>query len=170
MTIQLDDQSYAHYQDSRHRQNTRIQALLCEIRAKPGLERFMLGRSYDTLREAASDHPVVVLAAGRGYAFALIMPSSANASPSVLPLDVAWPDQVQSLDNTAAKANPRYRAESGDQYIGTCGQDTPLAELTDEERAMRPGNFSSDCSPLARLWLDVVKPVLMHLNLTVRHP
>jgi tetratricopeptide (TPR) repeat protein len=168
VTAQLDDPSYASRQDSRHRQNTRIQALLREIRTKPGLERFMLGRTYNTLREAARDHPVIVLAAGRGHAFALIMPSSTDASPSVLHLEVAWLDQVNSLASTATKANPRYRAGSADQRADTSSQDTPLVELTDEERAMRPGNFGSDCSPLARLWLDVVKPVLTHLHLTVR--
>jgi tetratricopeptide (TPR) repeat protein len=159
-----------HDQDLRHRQNTRIQAILREIRAIPGLTRFMLGSSYKTLREAARDHTVVLLVAGHGHAFAIIMPSSASANPDLLPLDVAWND-LRSLANTAGRANLRYRAGSTErQRAEASGQETPLAESTDQERAMRNGNFGSEWSPLASLWRNVVKPVLAHLNFTVSHP
>jgi hypothetical protein len=157
-------------QDLRHRQNARIQAILREIRAMPGLARFMLGSTYETLREAAHDHPVVMLVAARGYAFAVIMPNSANENPDLLPLDVAWND-LRSLADTAEKASLRYRAESTERCrTGASGQEFPLADSIDQERAMRTGNFASEWSPLASLWRDVVKPVLTRLDLMVSHP
>jgi hypothetical protein len=155
-----------HVQGLRHRRNTRIQAILREIRAMPGLARFMLGSTYETLREAARDHPIVVLVGGI-RTFAVIMPSSANANPDILPLDVVWND-LQSLADTAGKADLRYRAGATERdHVEASGREIPLAESTDQERAMRDGNFGSEWSPLASLWRDVVKPILTHLHLTV---
>jgi tetratricopeptide (TPR) repeat protein len=158
------------FQDLRHRQNTRIQAILREIRAMPGLAHFMLGSTYETLRESARDHPVVVLVAARDHAFALIIPTSANADPDLLPLDVAW-NHLHSLADTTGKANLRYRARStGHRRVEASDHEITLAESTDQERAMRNGNFASEWSPLASLWRDVVKPVLTRLHITVSHP
>jgi hypothetical protein len=38
-------------EDVRHQQNSRIQTILTEVRAMPGLERFMLGKTYAQLRK-----------------------------------------------------------------------------------------------------------------------
>jgi tetratricopeptide (TPR) repeat protein len=152
-----------HPQDLRHGQNTRIQVILREIRAIPGLARFMLGSTYETLREAARDHPVVVLVAARDHAFALIMPNSSYSGPDILRLDVAN-YTLQSFANSVGQANLRYRACS------PSGQDVHLADSAGlgPNRKMGPGNFVTHRSPLAKLWLDVVKPVLTHLGLSVR--
>jgi hypothetical protein len=159
-----------HHQDLRHRQNIRIQTILREIRALPGLAHFMLGNTYDTLRDAARDHPVVVLVAGHTRAFAIIMPSSTHANPDFLPLEVAWND-LRSLTDTAGRTNLRYRAGSTEhRRVEATDQEIPITESPDHERAMRAGNFASDWSLLASLWRDVVKPILMRLHLAVRRP
>jgi tetratricopeptide (TPR) repeat protein len=152
-----------HPQDLRHRQNTRIQAILREVRAMPGLAHFMLGITYETLREAAHDHPVVVLVAARDQAFALIIPSSLAAGPDILRLNIAH-DILQSFSNPVGRANIRYRGCSPSR------QDIPLADSIGSDRATHPEDHSTrrTWSPIARLWLDVVKPVLTHLGLTVR--
>jgi tetratricopeptide (TPR) repeat protein len=150
-------------QDLCHRQNTRIQAILREIRSMPGLARFMLGSPYETLSEAARDHPVVVLVAARGHAFALIMASSSSTGPDILRLDVAN-DVLQSFTNSVEQGNLRYRGDSPSRDDGS------LADPNSPDRAMRPGDHLTRRSPLARLWLSVVKPVLTHLGLTVRFP
>jgi tetratricopeptide (TPR) repeat protein len=152
-----------HSQDLRHRQNTRIQAILREIRAMPGLARFMLGSTYETLREAAHDHPVVVLVATRGHAFALILANPSHTGPDILRLDVAN-DVLQSFANSVEQGNLRYRGCSPSH------DDVALADSDSPDRAMRPGDHPTRRSPLARLWLSVVKPVLMHLGLTVSYP
>jgi hypothetical protein len=104
---QLGDSSQlAHHQDARHKQNTRIQAILREIRAINGLERFMLGASYDTLRKAASEYPVVLLIAGRGHAFALIMSNVAHHEPHALRLELTS-DDLSALRVSAEQAGLR---------------------------------------------------------------
>jgi tetratricopeptide (TPR) repeat protein len=157
LPAQLDDLSYASRQDSRHRQNTRIQALLREIRAKPGLERFMLGRTYDTLREAARDHPVVVLAEGRGHAFALIMSSATEDQPHALGLDLTS-DDLQSLQSAAQDAGLRSRADirEGDAVDSRIGYKT--SGLHVHHKPFRV---------LAKIWHKIVKPVIDHLKLEV---
>jgi hypothetical protein len=155
-----------HPQDVRHRQDTRIQTILREIRAIPGLARFMLGSTYDTLREAAREHPIVVLVAARDHAFALIMPSSLHAGPDILRLDVAS-HTLQSFANSVGPANMRYRACSP-----SC-EDVHLADSAiglGPDRKMGPGDHFTQRSPLVKLWLSVVKPVLTHLGLVVRPP
>jgi tetratricopeptide (TPR) repeat protein len=155
-----------HPQDVRHRQDTRIQIILREIRAIPGLARFMLGSTYDTLREAAREHPVVVLVAARDHAFALIMPSSLHAGPDILRLDVAS-HTLQSFANSVGPANMRYRACSP-----SC-EDVHLADSAiglGPDRKMGPGDHFTQRSPLVKLWLSVVKPVLTYLGLAVRPP
>jgi hypothetical protein len=152
-----------HPQVLRHRRNSRIQAILREVRAMPGLARFMLATTYETLREAAHDHPVVVLVAARDQAFALIIPSSLAAGPDILRLNIAN-DTLQSFSNHVGRANMRYRGCSPSR------QDVPLADSIGSDRAAYPEDHSTrrTWSPIARLWLNVVKPVLTHLGLTVR--
>jgi tetratricopeptide (TPR) repeat protein len=161
--INIGEEASYHHQDVRHKNSNMIQAILREVRAKPGLERFMLGSTYTTLREAAHNHPVVVLVAGRSQAFALIMPSSSHTSPDILRLDITSAT-LQSFANSVGQANLRFRECS------PSGQDVPLVNLIGPDRAMRPGDHLTHRSPLARLWLSVVKPVLTHLGLTVRSP
>jgi hypothetical protein len=99
------------------------------------------------------------------------MSNSSNTGPDILRLNVAN-DTLQSFANIAGTANLRYRAGSTEyRRVEASDQDSEIshAELKDQERAMRTGNFGSDSSPLARLWFDVVKPVLTHLGLPVCH-
>jgi hypothetical protein len=163
LTTQHDSSSlYASCQDSRHRQNTRIQALLREIRAKPGLERFMLGSTYDTLRNAARDHPVVVLVAGRGLAFALIMSNAAEDQPHALGLDLTSKD-LQTLQNDAQEAGLRSAADTreGKSKMANSRMRFKKSGLHDHHKPLRV---------LAKIWHKIVKPVLEHLKLEVRAP
>jgi tetratricopeptide (TPR) repeat protein len=155
-------------QDVRHAQNTRIQVILREIRALPGLERFMRGSTFDMLRNAAHEHAVVVLVEAHGYVFAVIMSSSSQEGPDVLPLD--WTqDDTQLLADFAGQIHAKYRVGSRDLAAGELHQDVPLADLPGSDRSMKPGNWrASHPSPLAKLWSAVVKPVLTHLGLVVR--
>jgi tetratricopeptide (TPR) repeat protein len=158
LTTQLNDLSYASRQDNRHRQNTRIQVLLREIRAaEPGLERFMLGNTYHTLRKAARDHAIVVLAAGRGQAFALIMPNAAADQPHTLHLDLKL-DDLQSLQSAAQEAGLRSTANRRE------------GEEPESRLGLQKSGLHVDHKPLrvlAKIWHKIVKPVLDHLKLEV---
>jgi hypothetical protein len=145
-----------HAQDLRHRQNTRIQVILREIRAMPGLARFMLGSTYDTLREAARDHPVVVLVASRGHAFALIMASALENEPQALRLDFTS-DELLSLRSSAEQAGLRSRADTREGN-------------TRKRMQVQISKRNADHQPLRVLgdiWRKIVKPVIDYLGLQV---
>jgi tetratricopeptide (TPR) repeat protein len=153
-----DSPQPAHDQDARHKRNTRIQAILREIRAMPGRERFMLGASYDTLRMAAREHPVIVLVAGRGHAFALIMSNAAEDQPHALRLDLTS-DDLSALRVSAEQAGLRSRAD-----MRHC---EPEARLGLASRRTEPGVNHKSHQVLAEIWRKIIQPILRYLQLEV---
>jgi hypothetical protein len=150
----------AHHKDTLHKQNTRIQALLHEIRGMPGLERFMLGSTYTTLCKAAHRHPVVVLVAGRGHALAFVISSADEDQPRILHLDLTL-DELSGLRGAAEKSGFRSRALIHEYDL----------ETRQDMRKMLPGRMglsSSHCNVLETLWRKIVEPVIAHLQLQVR--
>jgi hypothetical protein len=148
---------YLSPEDVRDQQNSRIQTLLIEVRAIPGLERFMLGRTYAQLRETARKHPVVVLVSARGYVYALIIRDSTQGGPEEIRLEVTS-DHLSLLRDTAACVGLRQ---------GEVDVQDPQME---SERAIRLSRHreSSPLTTLTDLWHCVVKPVINHLQLQVR--
>jgi hypothetical protein len=144
-------------QDLRYRQNTRIQAILRQIRAMPGLSHFMLGSTYDTLREVARDHPVVVLVAARDHAFALIMSDAGeNEPPHALDLTLTS-DDLLSLRGSAEQAGLRSRADTRDGH-------------TDARVRVQISKMNVNHQPLrvlADIWRKIVQPVIDYLQLEV---
>jgi tetratricopeptide (TPR) repeat protein len=156
---QLGDSSHlAHHQDGRHKRNTRIQAILREIRAMPGLERFMLGASYNALRMAAHEHPVIVLVAGRGHAFALIMSNAAEGHPHALRLHLTS-DDLSALRVSVERAGLQSRADMRD-----C---EPEARLGLVSRRTETGINHKPHQVLAEIWRKVIQPVIEYLQLKV---
>jgi hypothetical protein len=146
---------YLSREDIRHQQNSRVQTILMEIRAMPGLERFMLGKTYVQLRETAIEHPVVVLVSSHGHIYALTMRNAVQEHPDVLPLKITS-DRLARLRDTATRVGLRTR--------------TAMRDVESEsDRQMRPGRFEDTAlGTLASLWHDIVKPVVEHLQLPVR--
>jgi hypothetical protein len=158
-THPTEPSSSAEYRTLRHEKGTRIHDLLREIRTKPGLARFMLGSTYETLREAARSHPVVVLVAGRGHALALIMSSAEEDEPHVLRLGLTS-DDLSRLRTAAGKADLRSAAADA------------RSQEPDVRLGLRPDTAKSMREPhkvLANLWRCVVKPIVDHLGLQVPH-
>jgi tetratricopeptide (TPR) repeat protein len=143
-------------QDLRYRQNTRIQAILRQIRAMPGLSHFMLGSTYEALREVARNHPVVVLVAARGHAFALIMSSAEETEPHALSLTLTS-DDLLSLRGSAEQAGLRSRADTRDGHTDTRVR-VQISKMNIHHQPLRV---------LADLWRKIVKPVIDHLQLEV---
>jgi hypothetical protein len=159
---QLGDSSHLTlHQDARHKRNTRIQAILREIRATPGSERYMLGTTYATLRKAAHKHPVVVLVAGRGHAFALIMSNAAQDQPHALRLELTS-DELSALRISAEQAGLQSRAD-----MRGC---EPEARLGPASRRIGAGAYVNDKphQVLADIWRKIIQPVLRYLHLEVR--
>jgi tetratricopeptide (TPR) repeat protein len=136
----------------------RMHDIFREIRATPGLERFMLGKSFATLHGTARRYPVVVLVAAHGSAYALILQSSSQHSPHVIYLDVTGAD-LSSLKEAAEKAGMRGRSVIQDSVDGG----------GNERLGIKPPKKPRDASftVLAKLWYKVVKPVLDHLQFQV---
>jgi tetratricopeptide (TPR) repeat protein len=157
MPTQLHDSSHlAHHQDARHKRNTRIQTILREIRATPGRERFMLGASHDTLRMAAREHPVIVLVAGRGYAFALIMSNAAEEQPHALRLELTS-DDLSALRVSAEQAGLRSRAD-----MRNCDSGTRIRyQKTETDDHHKPHWV------LREIWRKIIQPILHYLQLEV---
>jgi tetratricopeptide (TPR) repeat protein len=150
---ELGDSSHlAHHQDGRHKQNTRIQAMLREIRAMSGLERFMLGTTYDTLRIVANEHPVVVLVASRGHAFALIMSNAIGDQPHALRLELTS-DDLSTLRVSAEQARLRSRADMRDCESGT----RIRYQKTETDDNHMPHQV------LREIWRKIIQPVLRYL-------
>jgi rhamnogalacturonyl hydrolase YesR len=144
-------------QDLRYRQNTRIQAILRQIRAMPGLSHFMLGSTYEALREVARNHPVVVLVAARGHAFALIMSGAEETEPHALSLTLTS-DDLLSLRGSAEQAGLRSRADTRDGHVDARMQ-VQISKMNVNHQPLRV---------LADIWRKIVKPVIDHLQLEVR--
>jgi hypothetical protein len=160
MPTQVSDSSYlARHQDGRHKRNTRIQAILREIRAAPGSERFMLGATYATLRKAAHKHPIVVLVAGRGHAFALIMSNAAQDQPHTLRLELTS-DELSALRVSAEQAGLRSRADMRDCEPGT----RIRYQKTETDDNHKPHRV------LREIWRKIIQPVLRCLQLEVCTP
>jgi tetratricopeptide (TPR) repeat protein len=143
--------------DVRHEQNSRIQSLLGEVRATPGLERFMLGSTFAQLREVAREHPVVLLVAARGYVYALVVSAPGQAEPRALPL-VITSERLSALRDAAGQAGLR-NGQAGEG----AETDPRLVLYKSSVGSKTPDAFGV----LADLWRHIVQPVFDHLQLQV---
>jgi tetratricopeptide (TPR) repeat protein len=148
--------SYLTSQDVRHAQNGRVQTILREIRALPGHQHFMLRKTYETLREAAREHPVVLLVTSRGHSFALVMANAHEEQPHMLRLSLTSED-LTSLGNSAEQAGLCSRADTRDSNSGT------RLGLQARETHLN----SKPLRVLTDIWHKIVKPVIVHLRLEV---
>jgi hypothetical protein len=145
-------------QDILHRHSSRAYAIIREIRLLPGLERFMLGESFETLCTTAASHHVVVLVGSRGRYYALIITVSQPDKEALLLLDLTDED-LKSLSYTPSPRGARR---------------SPIAPDTAQPK-VKKAKFNksapSDSGPfdgqLKTLWHKVVKPVLDRLGLQV---
>jgi tetratricopeptide (TPR) repeat protein len=118
-----------------------VQQLCRQIRSLHGMEDLMCGLSYDTLSQVAVSHPVVVLVAARNACRALVLQAGRTLASILLPK--IKPDELKEMS--------------------PC----PLTKLA-RGVPKRDNDKPMDCLlALARLWRDVVRPVIDHLGLEV---
>jgi hypothetical protein len=139
--------------DALHANSSEMYALLREIRAFPGLDRFMRGETFETLHTVASNHPAVVLVGAREHYYALIM-APLIVEPTLLTLYLNDHD-IACLS-------------TGKDIFGS-KRGGPLDE-SETLRAMKMIT-PSQSNPLSQylnvLWHKVVNPVLKHMDLKV---
>jgi DNA-directed RNA polymerase subunit N (RpoN/RPB10) len=148
--------------DGAHASYTRLQQLLKEIRASPGLERFMCVPSYPELLQVVSLHPVVILAPENKACHAIII-SSSPASTVHLILDIIAISDLENLGHDMRGLDLNVRAMSA-------------SAVATEVRAMGVSGRREDPAvrklhqALKKLWVGIVKPILDRLGLKVRTP
>jgi tetratricopeptide (TPR) repeat protein len=147
--------------DRTHAVYNRFQQLLTEIRASPGLERFMRGPSYSELLHVASANPVIIVAATDAACHALII-TSPSAAPIHLVLNKIAISDLELLGDDIRGLDSNVRASSG------------FSVATEERGIKSSGNGRRMDSAvrklhqaLRRLWVDMVKPILDRLSLEV---
>jgi hypothetical protein len=151
------DERYLTGKDVRHKQNNQIQNILRAARKMPGLERFMLGHTFETLREAARDHPIAVLVAARGHVFVLIISDPSAKEP--YPLRLSCTSQKLSMLCDAA-------GQTGLRGVTATTNDLDLDAIRAMHISSRPKDNAQTL--LAELWRHIVKPVVDYLQLQVR--
>jgi hypothetical protein len=165
----------------RHYLATKASEVILEVRLTPGLERFMLGLPFAQLKQVASAHPVVVLVDSSAGMHAVIL-RSADTTPECLELPGA---EMISLDHvglssTRGEDNTMLgedEVDKDDEVDVACeGDKGDVADQVSQSmRAMtlsypsRRQSGGKIAKVLAQTWLEVVKPILTHLGLEVRH-
>jgi hypothetical protein len=150
--------------DRTHAAYNQFQHLLKEIRASPGLERFMRGPSCSELLHVASANPVIIVAASDAACHALII-SSPSAPPIHLVLNKIAISDLELLGHDTRGLDSNVRASSG-------------LSVATEERGMKIHGKGRRMDPalaavrelhqaLRRLWVDIVKPILDCLGFKV---
>jgi hypothetical protein len=157
---QLDDFYWGSLtpRDVLHTRSSKANAVIREIRALPGLGRFMLGETFETLRTTASNHPVVVLVGARGHYYALLLAASLAKGHMVLSLNLS-DENLTSL----SFAHRSTRARRSDDTIEETSEEGDRAKLKKTKHA----TSKLLDGQLQTLWHKVVKPVLAHLGLEV---
>jgi tetratricopeptide (TPR) repeat protein len=137
----------------RRKQSEEFNVLLEEVRSLPGLERFLLHDQYPALTKAAKGGPVVVLVSSALASHAIIMRPSGEAVG--IPLD------------SVADA---WLVESGSVWRSAMTEERSMVrdgrKMVKNVKARNPSG-SKDEEILRKLWISVVKPVLVNLCLAV---
>jgi tetratricopeptide (TPR) repeat protein len=142
--------------DILHSHSSRAYALIREIRLHPGLERFMLGESCETLCATAANHPVVVLVGARSRYYALIIAPTQLDRHALLGLDLTTED-VKSLSYICTAKGARRCVIAPDIV-------QPKAKKAKFNKSA-PSDSGPFDGQLKTLWHKVVKPVLDRLGL-----
>jgi tetratricopeptide (TPR) repeat protein len=142
--------------DAQHSHSSYLYTLVREIRTLPGLDRFMLGETFETLRAAAIHHPVVVLVSARDHHYAFAMAPWLTQGSGLVSLDLRDED-LQNLLFTTGATRPRRSGIALEETQASAGR-APLKKTACSSSGLLDGQLTT-------LWHKVVKPVLDHLGL-----
>jgi tetratricopeptide (TPR) repeat protein len=140
----LEKEDLERHIEYRRKLNDEVERLIEDIRRRPGFERFLRIPKYTKLAEAASRGFVVALVANEPFIFAIIIQAGEGLQHVPLP----------SVDRNKLRRLIELTSGPG------------MRDLSDE-RATRQRLHPR--LPLEQIWLTIVKPVLLHLGLQVRH-
>jgi hypothetical protein len=142
--------------DVQHSHSFKLYALVREIRTLPGLDRFMLGETFETLRAVAVHHPVVVLVSARDHHYAFIMTPWLPQGSVLVSLDLSDED-LRNLSFTPGATRLR-RGDIAREKTPAIAERAPLKTTACSSSGLLDGQLKT-------LWHKVAKPVLDHLGL-----
>jgi tetratricopeptide (TPR) repeat protein len=142
--------------DLLHDQSSRANNFVREIREMQGLDRFMLGETFETLRTVASHHPVVLLVGARRHFYALILTA---LHYKILSLELSDED-LRSLSFTLGSAQLQRSVEQP-------GDALPEIERLGLKKVTPSGTVAPLDLQSRTLWRKVVSPILEQLGLKV---
>jgi tetratricopeptide (TPR) repeat protein len=153
--------------DIARRQAERVRTLIARVRAMPGLERFMLGPSYDMLTRASGGSIMVILSVDSQTGRALII-SSTSSTPTHLLLPGVTAKTIKEMSLRFRSADANARAKTGFAH----GEALDEAASEDDLHQQRglfgvSGRVSPAERVLAKLWKEVVSPIAKSLGLQV---
>jgi tetratricopeptide (TPR) repeat protein len=144
------------------RQSVRAQQLIEEVRTRPGLERFLLGPSYDTMSTLAAEGHIIVLLLMHLHGSSQLPTAEAIviAAPHQDPVRVFLPhvtyEKLSALSHELQKSNNEYR--SG------------VAAEMEASRGLKVAHMpvpTETANVLQKLWMVIVKPIVDRLHLEV---
>jgi hypothetical protein len=138
--------------------------------ALPSLNRFMRGSTFETLRQVAHDHPVVMLVSCDNESYAVMISSPSQDQPDVIELEVTLERMVQLQGRTrGAGYHMRESANCGSRDSWSEPTEDSAGPDDMERLTMRLSDASHTLNGvLCELWKIIVKPVLDKLSFEVR--
>jgi tetratricopeptide (TPR) repeat protein len=149
----------------RRRQSKEFEELIAHVRTLPGLDRFLLHDVFSTLKQAARRGPLVILTSNKTSCHAIIIQSISDAG-SHIELPLLNVNMLRRIGEEVRESNLRWVEH------GITASDDPVLNHDGatwvERRARTAKSLSSKAEIiLARLWRDIVRPVVDHLALKV---
>lgn len=146
---------------ARRRVSSRAEELLNEIRATPGMDRFLLSPPFEALAATASRGPVVVFIAHNALCEAVVIPDTSGMIKRITLPEVTI-QRLQTLGRRSRYAGMRYGEGQVEQI--------PDNEEPNERAVKKsiPGGHSEEIKVLENLWFTILKPIVEALNAQAR--
>jgi enoyl-CoA hydratase/carnithine racemase len=144
------------------------EALIAEIRARPGMERFLLPATFASMVQALPDGFVVLLNVSEFGYHALVL----NGARSVHSLPLQLPKRVVGKGRRIIQQqSSRDNSTGKDEILEGASEQFDAQSVEEEEtRAGIRDQISTFEDTLADLWMCIVKPIIDLLKLKVRTP
>lgn len=127
----------------------RLDDLLLRIRDRPGMERFMMPDTFQTLSQVASSGPVVIFLHSRSSAFGVII-RAPESTPIVVELPQVNDTLLMQLAASCTSAGLYARGVASSRAVVVSGRPTDKSVLA-----------------LHKLWVFLMKPIIQTLGLCV---
>lgn len=151
----------------RRRQSEEAEAIISAVRARPGLQRFLLPRPYAVLREAAERGPVVILLAHTDTVYAVAITQCHDG-----PIHIQLPAVTHGSLNDLVLSNIRSSTTDGLSTHTDISEERKINKTSGKSALPKSVHITAspedNTSLLNQLWHQIVKHIVTALQLKVR--